>query len=85
MDLHEAHNRIIRSFWHKTRKVFVPLTRGEIITRSGVGQFELDSILQIQRLRGFQFIERIKSDQSGSTSYYELTSDGIEYAKGIMK
>lgn len=76
-------NRIFRAFWHRTRKVFVPLTLEEVSRRAGVSPDEAHRELWGMSTRGLA--TAIKGEGKAGTSTWHLTDYGQHLTTTLMQ
>ena len=70
----KADRTLLNSFWHRTRKEFVPLTREEFIRRSGISsRAEILSAIS----RGIVKSEYTNPGTDGRVTIYSITERGI--------
>lgn len=78
-----AETRILRSFWHKGRKTFVPLTFTDIVLRSKVEYGVARTAAKLLSNEGMISVHR--AERLSSSKIYELTPEAQRIAlEGMM-
>lgn len=70
-----ARRAVLRAFWHRTRRMWVPLTSAEILRRAGGDEASVKSVLVKLQYEGL--VVRTSAGTSAVPAVYELTDKGV--------
>ena len=73
---------VLRAFYQRGRKCFVPVTIDELRRRSGVES--LEGVMRIVMKSKALKVSRIKSDANNRVTIYTLTQAGIDQAAAVI-